>query len=577
MQLHCQCLLLVGVLLPLLCHAYPTAGSDAADKSLSLEDTDLDNEQGESVKESQIAKRSGSFDYVAHLKSGLLSSIGQASASIASGSSGGSSGGGDSYKSHEIVVHGNSVDYDPWSFKKSVLNTIFQAVKAITGGVTALKGQLIKGSGYVLSAGGNLVAASGDKVTDVGKSIINSAHVNSHTYATSHSSGGGSGFVHPFAKLSSLSGASSGGSSGGSSKPPGPVLHTETITTYEIPTGHANYGPPSKPPTFSSATHQYLPPAGANYVGGGGGAPFSIGHAAFEDHQSNYLPSAYGQDVASAGTDDFNVYGRHKKLTDEEARKAALQLQEILSLLPNGKTEYTASKTVALDTSSAPGGSNVEQADLYNSYGVPLPHNLGTLESLSHTESITAAYVPKGPVNQGAADIYHQMAKRPQTAEEAYIQKHPNEGYDYQAPAPSAPSAPTNEYRVENYHASKNNALKDLSPIIAALEVAKQKAGPGGTTATGNGPVTYAIEKQVHKQVPFHYLPPVVQKSKYIYSAPPPPPALANGPPPVRPSYHGGYKVRRHVPAKRAARSSMSRTQDYEIQDALLFNRLLEM
>lgn len=122
-----------------------------------------------------------------------------------------------------LSLQGNSVDYDPWSFKKSVLNTIFQAVKAITGGVTALKGQLIKGSGYVLSAGGNLVAASGDKVTDVGKSIINSAHINSHTYATSHSSGGGSGFVHPFAKLSSLSGASSGGS-----KAPSPVLHTES-------------------------------------------------------------------------------------------------------------------------------------------------------------------------------------------------------------------------------------------------------------------------------------------------------------------------------------------------------------
>lgn len=128
------------------------------------------------------------------------------------------------------------MDYDPWSFKKSVLNTIFQAVKAITGGVTALKGQLIKGSGYALSASGNLVAASGDKVTDVGKSIINSAHVNSHTYATSHSSGGGSGFIHPFAKLSSLSGASSGGSSGSSgssgnkhsSSAPGPVLHHES-------------------------------------------------------------------------------------------------------------------------------------------------------------------------------------------------------------------------------------------------------------------------------------------------------------------------------------------------------------
>ncbi|KAH8312594.1 hypothetical protein KR044_011583 [Drosophila immigrans] len=568
MQLFCLCLLLLGAL-PMLCHAYPAAtssSSDALDKSLSLDDTDLDNEEGESIKESQIAKRSGSFDYVAHLKSGLLSSIGQASASIASGSSGGSSsGGGDSYKSHDIVVHGNSVDYDPWSFKKSVLNTIFQAVKAITGGVTALKGQLIKGSGYVLSAGGNLVAAGGDKVTDVGKSIINSAHANTHTYSTSHSSG--SGFVHPFAKLSSLSGASSGGSSGGSGSKgaPGPVIHTETITSYELPSGHANYGPPSKPPSFSSATHQYLPPAGANYVSaGGGGAPFSIGHAAFEEQQSNYLPSAYGQDVATAGTNDFNVFGRHKKLTDDEARKAALQLQEILSLLPNGKTEYTASKTVALDTSSG-SNSNIEQADIYNSYGVPLPHNLGTLESLSHTESITAAYAPKLPNGQGAADAYHQMAKRPQTPEEAYIQKHPNEGYDYQPPAPAA-TAPANDYRVDNYHASKSNALKDLSPIIAALEVAKRK-GP-----SGSGPVTYAIEKQVQKVAPFQFLPPVVQKSKYIYNAPPP-----AGPP--RPQYGGSYKVRRHVASRpgRPGSTRMSRAQDYEIQDPLMFNRLMDV
>ncbi|EDW14520.1 uncharacterized protein LOC6572956 isoform X1 [Drosophila mojavensis] len=571
MKLYCLCLCL---LLPLFSHAYPATSSTAADKSLSLEDIDLDNEQGKSVKDSQIAKRSGSFDYVAHLKSGLLSSIGGASASIASGSSGSSSGGGGGETHHhDVVVHGNSVDYDPWSFKKSVLNTIFQAVKAITGGVTALKGQLIKGSGYALSASGNLVAASGDKVTDVGKSIINSAHVNSHTYATSHSSGGGSGFIHPFAKLSSLSGASSGGSSGSSgssgnkhsSSAPGPVLHHETITTYEIPTGHSNYGPPSKPPTFSSATHQYLPPGGSNYggVSGSAGAPFTIGHAAFEAPQSNYLPSAYGQDVTTAGTDDFNIYGRHKKLSDEEARRAALQLQEILSMLPNGKTEYTASKTVALNTNSGSDDSNVEQADLYNSYGVPLPNNLGPLESLSHTESITAAY---GPSSQGPADIYHQMAKRPQTAEEAYIQKHPNEGYDYPPAAagpPPPPAAPSNnEYKVDNYHASKSNALKDLSPIIAALEVAKRK---GPNASNSNAPVTYSIEKQVHKQVaPFQYLPPVVQKTKYTYSAPPPP----------RPAYSGGYKVRRHVAARRP---SLSRAQDYDIQDPLMFNRLLEV
>ncbi|XP_039151750.1 uncharacterized protein LOC6729818 isoform X1 [Drosophila simulans] len=546
MKVFSLSLLLVAAL-PLMCHALP-----ASDKSLSLEDTDLDNEPGESVKESQVQKRSGSFDYVAHLKSGLLSGIGQASASIASGSSGGSSGGGDSYKSHEIVVHGNSVDYDPWSFKKSVLNTIFQAVKAITGGVTALKGQLIKGSGYALSAGGNLVAAGGDKVTDVGKSIINSAHINSHTYATSHSSSGGG----LFAKLTSLSGASSGGSSGHKTvSAPGPVVHHETITTYEIPTGHASYGPPSKPPSYSSATHQYLPPVGgASYSGG---APFSVSHpAAFESPPSNYLPSAYGQDATSANSNDFNIYGRHSKLTDEEARKAAAQLQEILSLLPNGKTEYTASKTVALDT-SLPTGTGLEQAEVYNSYGIPLPSNLGTLESLSHTESITAAY---NPASKNPADVYHQMAKRP-SAEELYIQKHPNEGYDYSPPAAAAPPPQAAaDYRVENYHATKSNALKDLTPIIAALEVAKRKGNNHGS-----GPV-YSIEKQVHKQSPhFQYLPPVVQKSKYVYSAPP-----------HHQGHSGGYKVRRQVAGGKHAKR-VFRPQDYEIQDPLMFNRLLEV
>lgn len=119
---------------------------------------------------------------------------------------------------------GNSVDYNPWSLKKTVLNTIFQAVKAITGGVTALKGQLIKGSGYALSASGQVVAASGDKVTDVGKYIINSAQSKLRPIP----SGGGGG--HPFGKFASLSGASSGGSSssGGGKHPPGPVVHTES-------------------------------------------------------------------------------------------------------------------------------------------------------------------------------------------------------------------------------------------------------------------------------------------------------------------------------------------------------------
>lgn len=46
--------------------------------------------------------------------------------------------------------------FDGWSLKKSILNTLLQAVKAIAGGVTSLKGQLIKGSGYLVSAKGKV-------------------------------------------------------------------------------------------------------------------------------------------------------------------------------------------------------------------------------------------------------------------------------------------------------------------------------------------------------------------------------------------------------------------------------------
>jgi hypothetical protein len=40
--------------------------------------------------------------------------------------------------------------------KKSILNTLLQAVKAIAGGVTSLSGQAIKGSGYLVSQKGKV-------------------------------------------------------------------------------------------------------------------------------------------------------------------------------------------------------------------------------------------------------------------------------------------------------------------------------------------------------------------------------------------------------------------------------------
>lgn len=65
--------------------------------------------------------------------------------------------------------------FDFWSLKKSILNTLLQAVKAIKGGVIAIKGQLIKGSGYLISAKGKLISAKGEAITNLGKNIATSA------------------------------------------------------------------------------------------------------------------------------------------------------------------------------------------------------------------------------------------------------------------------------------------------------------------------------------------------------------------------------------------------------------------
>lgn len=275
--------------------------------------------------------------------------------------------------------------------------------------------------------------------------------------------------------------------------------------------------------------------------------------------------------------EEFNIYGRHHKLTDEEARKAAVQLQEILSMLPNGKTEFTASKTVTLDTSNYPssssdsngyGSSTGEGADL-NSYS--FPNDFGPLESLSHTEQITAAYATKTPY-----DLYHQMHKQKQTPEEVYIERHPNEGYDYKPPYKGENA---NTYKYANYHAgpggSNKSSLKDLTPIIAALEVAKKQE-------PAKAQVSYTIEKNVHKlpaqSGPAQYLPPAVQKTKYIFYQPTPAKFeyhTQNN----RPAYNGPYKpIRRSadvVSTRFRRRVPVFAGHEFDNQEPMLYNPLL--
>ncbi|KAJ8985637.1 hypothetical protein NQ317_015133 [Molorchus minor] len=113
---------------------------------------------------------SGSGDILDSLKyaigQGIKKKIGQvahASASATAKLSSGSSGHGYSDHEYSYPQHHYAPEsydhksFDFWTLKKSILNTLLQAVKAIKGGVIAVKGQLIKGSGHLISAKGKLV------------------------------------------------------------------------------------------------------------------------------------------------------------------------------------------------------------------------------------------------------------------------------------------------------------------------------------------------------------------------------------------------------------------------------------
>ncbi|KAK9874706.1 hypothetical protein WA026_005526 [Henosepilachna vigintioctopunctata] len=159
---------------------------------ITLEDvTSAEREELKAIGEQyERTKRSGSGspDLLSSLKYILASGakakltlLGRASAA-ASSSIASSSSSSKSYSDHEYVYHHppEHPKSDPWSSKKSVLNTLLQAVKAIKGGVLALKGQLIKGGGYLLVGGGNLVKSKGEAISNLGKKIARNAFRDIH-------------------------------------------------------------------------------------------------------------------------------------------------------------------------------------------------------------------------------------------------------------------------------------------------------------------------------------------------------------------------------------------------------------
>ncbi|KOX71935.1 hypothetical protein WN51_03212, partial [Melipona quadrifasciata] len=70
--------------------------------------------------------------------------------------------------------------FDVWDFKKAIISTLMQAVKAITGGVIALKGQLLKGGAYLIASKTKFITKTGDAITALGTNIVKNA---AHPYA----------------------------------------------------------------------------------------------------------------------------------------------------------------------------------------------------------------------------------------------------------------------------------------------------------------------------------------------------------------------------------------------------------
>uniref|UniRef100_A0A182FIR2 Uncharacterized protein n=1 Tax=Anopheles albimanus TaxID=7167 RepID=A0A182FIR2_ANOAL len=302
-------LLLVVALLALAVRAKPAPGLDPSD----LADIALVEEDVARIKRSGLGSGSGSFDLLGGLKKTILSGIGSASASLVAGSSSSSlssgsghgssssSSSGSSGHSSGYGSSGHSYDkpheeshFDGWSLKKSILNTLFQAVKAITGGVTAIKGQLIKGSGYLVSGAGKLIASGGDAVTGVGKKIALSAHLIPPKHGSSSSS-------HPFTKLLSSSSSGLTATLTHSSSPShhsGEQHHSgESYTSYEGPSSyghdgsHGSSGPsgPSYIPPAKSAHKPSLNSYGTELEHHGGYGGGKYGHSSDESDYSKIV------------------------------------------------------------------------------------------------------------------------------------------------------------------------------------------------------------------------------------------------------------------------------------------------
>ncbi|XP_050424893.1 uncharacterized protein LOC126836001 isoform X2 [Adelges cooleyi] len=80
-----------------------------------------------------------------------------------------------SYGAQQLPLSFHTKSFSLWGVKKAIMASVFQAAKAITGGVLALKGQLIKAKGHVVQAKGKLLQTKGEAITNLGKNVATHA------------------------------------------------------------------------------------------------------------------------------------------------------------------------------------------------------------------------------------------------------------------------------------------------------------------------------------------------------------------------------------------------------------------
>ncbi|XP_027849457.2 uncharacterized protein LOC114129034 [Aphis gossypii] len=134
-----------------------------------LENVEIDETKTD--RDDSRTKRSGNiFSSLLKKKLGLLGSL--------SGTSSGKSIGhsAENFPEHfEEPLSYHTKSFNLWGIKKAIMGSVFQAAKAITGGVIALKGQLIKAKGHVVVAKGKLMQTKGEAISNFGKTIATHA------------------------------------------------------------------------------------------------------------------------------------------------------------------------------------------------------------------------------------------------------------------------------------------------------------------------------------------------------------------------------------------------------------------